>query len=291
MVWDDFRFRSCDFHFTGTAISSHKNIQFANENFVDLLEYGQHLGFYQNVLSNATMITDEQIERIKNLNIGFQTSFNGIWEKNKGEWLLNKAIDNTRKLLQSGIKTIVTIIIKEYDEDKIKSIFDMCLENNIRNIRLGYELALGLNKEMDKIEYVKNGYRFNKNFEVIKEQYKGKLNISWQSEAKIRENDLFSKRMLLCEAGTSQIYIDNNGDAYPCPLFKSFNEFYGGNILCDNFRDVWYSENINKIRAFGLDETKCNDCDLICGSWCRGLMFSYTGDIKAHPYFCTKNKI
>ena len=27
MLQDDFQFRSCDFHFAGTAISSHKNIQ------------------------------------------------------------------------------------------------------------------------------------------------------------------------------------------------------------------------------------------------------------------------
>lgn len=264
---------------------------FSNPYFIDLLEYAHKLGFYQTILSNATQINDVQIERMKYLNIGFQISFNGIWEENKEGWLLDEAIRNTFKLIESNISTIVTIIVKKFDKEKIIEIIEVCIQNNINNIRFGYELPIGLNENMNKIEYMKNNKEFFKEFEVIKNDYLEKINISWQSEGKKRSSDLFSKRMLLCEAGTSQLYIDNNGDVYPCPLFKSYQEFNCGNVKKDNFRDIWHSENMKKIRSFDLSESNCSKCDVVCGSWCRGLAYSYSQNIEEHPQFCIRSAI
>ena len=38
----------------------------------------------------------------------------------------------------------------------------------------------------------------------------------------------------MCEAGTTELYIDNNGDVYPCPLLKSYSFLYCGNALTRN---------------------------------------------------------
>lgn len=262
---------------------------FSNPRFVDLLEYAHKVGFYQTVLSNATLITNEQIDRIKKFNVGFQTSFNGIWEENKEGWLLDKAIENTSQLISNGIATVVTVIVKEFNKEKISEILEVCINNKITNIRFGFELPIGLNDGMLKSQYILNNRKFSKEFGLMKDKYKNKINISWQSEAKVQMKNIFSKRMLLCEAGTSQLYIDNNGDIYPCPLFKSYDEFNCGNVLTDDFKKAWYSENMNKLRFFDLKETDCGECNLICGSWCRGLVYSHSKNIKGRSHFCMRN--
>lgn len=91
---------------------------------------------------------------------------------------------------------------------------------------------------------------------------------------------------LLCEGGRTLLYIDNNGDTYPCPLFKNFNDLNCGNILEKSLYEIWHGEVIKQYRDSCEGAKTCNTNRCICGAWCRGLTLAYTGKIDAMTPFC-----
>lgn len=89
----------------------------------------------------------------------------------------------------------------------------------------------------------------------------------------------------MCEAGTTLLYIDNNGDAYPCPLFKSDREFLCGNVQRDDWREIWDAEPMKKLRAI----PECRDCDYLCNVWCRAIKYFYNRKLTGRGLYCLKN--
>ena len=43
----------------------------------------------------------------------------------------------------------------------------------------------------------------------------------------------------ICSAGTKNIFIDINGDVYPCNLFANHNEYFAGNVFSEDLLEIW----------------------------------------------------
>lgn len=58
------------------------------------------------------------------------------------------------------------------------------------------------------------------------------------------------KRMLPCQAGTSNFFIEPNGDVYPCNGLEEryWKESMGNIHECETFEQLWFSEQAEKVR-------------------------------------------
>lgn len=110
------------------------------------------------------------------------------------------------------------------------------------------------------------------------------INLSYQFDPPIFTSKGFPRRFIICRAATTEIYINNNGDVYPCPLFKSYSEFYCGNILHDKWEEIWSADPMKIIR----EVSECCDCKYNCGVWCRALKYSMDGDLHGRSHYCLK---
>jgi radical SAM protein with 4Fe4S-binding SPASM domain len=93
-------------------------------------------------------------------------------------------------------------------------------------------------------------------------------------------------RMLPCEAGTANFFIEPYGDVYPCNgLEESYWKESMGNIRdYDNFEDLWFSEQAHKVR--GLVRTCPKNC------WMVGTAAPVMKKYIKHPVkWVVKNKI
>ena len=93
-------------------------------------------------------------------------------------------------------------------------------------------------------------------------------------------------RMLPCEAGTANFFIEPYGDVYPCNgLEESYWKESMGNIRdYDDFEDLWYSEQATKVR--GLVRTCPKNC------WMVGTAAPVMKKYIKHPLkWVIKNKI
>ena len=93
-------------------------------------------------------------------------------------------------------------------------------------------------------------------------------------------------RMLPCEAGTANFFVEPYGDVYPCNgLEESYWKESMGNIRdYDNFEDLWFSEQAHKVR--GLVRTCPKNC------WMVGTAAPVMKKYIKHPVkWVVKNKI
>lgn len=88
----------------------------------------------------------------------------------------------------------------------------------------------------------------------------------------------------MCEAGTTEIYIDNNGDVYPCPMLKSLKKLYCGNIFHNTWEEIWDAPAMELLRKI----PDCRDCTYNCGVWCRALKFFMDGNLYGKSRYCLK---
>lgn len=245
----------------------------------EILEYASRKNFRQSIITNGTLITDEKARILEKLQISVQISLHEVhditfWEKCK-------------LLIENNINVILDVVIDESIQENINSIINYCRKIGIKNVKFGPIIPIGLAKESIILEDYK--ITINKVLkEIDKHRNQNDIRIVTQfdNHKYKKESQILDLRDLLCEGATTLIYIDNNGDVYPCPLLKGYEQFFAGNILKNGIIDIWNGKVMNEYRRINTKETGCYGCDQICGVWCRGLTIAYTGEISGHSPFC-----
>lgn len=95
-----------------------------------------------------------------------------------------------------------------------------------------------------------------------------------------------------CGAGRFYMSIEPNGDLYPCVFFPHKKEVILGNLLKDDFDDLWKNHELLKtLRNKEILKKHCGECESrnICGG-CRARAYNYFNDILAPDPGCINNK-
>lgn len=95
-----------------------------------------------------------------------------------------------------------------------------------------------------------------------------------------------------CGAGRFYINIEPNGDIYPCVFFPHEEEVKIGNIIYDDFDEMWRENPLLKqLRNKELLKGNCGNCESnnICGG-CRARAYNYFKDVLAPDPGCIKNE-
>jgi radical SAM protein with 4Fe4S-binding SPASM domain len=79
-----------------------------------------------------------------------------------------------------------------------------------------------------------------------------------------------------CAGGVKKLSIMPDGSAYPCNLFHHFPEFRLGNIVTDDFTDIWMSPKLDFFRYSDKNHCQITGCSNFV---------SCTGGCPAHGYF------
>ena len=95
-----------------------------------------------------------------------------------------------------------------------------------------------------------------------------------------------------CGAGRFYISIEPNGDIYPCVFFPHDEDVRIGNILKDDFEELWKKHQLLKmLRNKDILTENCGSCEYkyTCGG-CRARAYGYFRDILAPDPGCILNK-
>ncbi len=227
------------------------------EDFFKIAFYAQKLNFALRLLTNATLINESNIKEIKRLNLlsceislySMDADIHDEITKSPGSF--NKTFRAISLLKKKDINIIIKtpimkqnyltfFAVKEFcQKEKLKFIYDPILlikDNGDRSI-----LKYRLNQE--QIDYI-----ISKNL--------------------VPEDDIIQGKASLdepfCSAGQNGFCIDSQGNLLPCIGIRESM----GNLLKENFDEIWSSERINFIRNIRLkDLTVCKDCKYL--DYCR----------------------
>ncbi|MDG5491113.1 radical SAM protein [Psychroserpens sp. SPM9] len=245
------------------------------------------------VISTAGWHTAKILKMAKRFpKIGVRVSLEGMEE-------INNDLRGRDTGFQRGLKTLMGL-----KEMGIKDIgFGMTVSNkNSHDLINLYELSKQIDMEFATATF-HNSFYFHKDDNEVTNKDEVISNFEQLIDMLLKDNNPKSwyrayfnlglinyikgkKRMLPCEAGSVNFFIEPYGDVYPCNgLEKKYWKESMGNIRdYDSFEDLWFSEQADKVR--GLVRTCPKNC------WMVGTAAPVMKKYIKHPTkWVVKNKI
>ncbi len=243
--------------------------------FFEIAECVRDLGFYWGMTTNATLIEQEEAERLKETGMStVSVSLDGmeqshdVLRRRKGAWRL--ALRGLRALQSVGFKPQVTTVVHRENYQDLESLYRLLCEMGITSWRpinvepIGRACEAGnllLTPEQFRgmISYIKEK-RFDRNC-PMEVTYGCSHYLGVDDERMVRDH------YFLCGAGILTASVRCNGDICACLDIENRQELVQGNIQRDCFMDVWDQ----RFQVFRRDRTvdcdKCMECSerYLCG--------------------------
>ena len=244
------------------------------------------------------------------LNHSTHDSFRGV----DGAW--ERAVTSIKNFVDAGIFVEVATTVTEHNVDEIPEMIDFVRDLGVNWFMLYNFIPAGKGAEImdmdlspeDRSEILKTAYAENKNGEMqilsTAPQYAAVAESMLSKDSKVIPTHFFNPEydnpalMQLaefiggCGAGRFYMSIEPNGDMYPCVFFQHKEEVKLGNLLENDFEEVWMNNNVlHVLRDREILNWHCGKCNSrhICGG-CRARAYNYFDDILAPDPGCVNNQ-
>ena len=209
------------------------------------------------VISTSGWHTEKILRLAKRFpNVGIRVSIEGLEAKNdelRGrETGFQRGIATLKGLRELGVKDIgFGITVSNKNSHDMLDLYKLSKEMNMEFATAAFHNSYYFHKDDN---FITNQDVVIKNFEKLidlllkenspKSWYRAFFNLGLINYIK------GGKRMLPCEAGTANFFIEPYGEVYPCNGLedKYWKESMGNIRDVSNFEELWYSDKANKVR-------------------------------------------
>lgn len=226
---------------------------FLRPDIMEIIRYARRKGLRVTLFSNATCVTEEQIAELKELHI---TQFScTIFSMNPE---IHDAITGVKGSLQKTLRTMA--LVKKYGiPGDVKNVI---MKRNLADWKAVHEYAVenGFShvappNVVPKSNGDKSPLELALNFEQTRDVWRQ------QDECGLKEpfQKGWNESDYICKPLQNSIFIDSNGDLYPCiSLYYKF-----GNILQQPLRDIWNKSEKHKyiLSLKKKDFSICTACE------------------------------
>ena len=254
-------------------LSGHGEL-FLNKEIFDMIRYANNRGILINISTNGTLLTKDVIDKICQVDIG---EIGISVDSTKKEKYEKVRINANFGELMKNIKNL-TEEIKKRKRKTIVSIAPIIFKNNIEELPEFVELGhkLGVNKISFQTLQTKENF-----FNSYDKEMKSQIVTSDSESVKLKEKMIEAKKLgdiyeitIIFDEDESPgciwpwrgIYITYNGDVTACCKITESKEFELGNIIKQNFWEVWNGEKYQELRKL-LKERKappaCVGCNRV----------------------------
>lgn len=252
------------------------------------------------ILSNGTLITEEDTKILKKLNVEFvQISLDGgtksTHEFIRGKGVFDKSINAIKLLKNSEIKVAVMFVFHQGNYKEVSELIDLCDKLSVDHLGITELVPIGRGKEIGDLVispaetkelFIKIA---QKQLDIVRA--KRKLRIDMKRPLWVLIKDKFPEISDMigggCAAGFSGLALLPNGDIMAC---RRMNKVIS-TIKKENFFEIWYSnEDLWKIRERdNLGEcSKCKYNEMCSG--CKAISLSVYGNYEKKDIHCWYKK-
>jgi radical SAM protein with 4Fe4S-binding SPASM domain len=259
-----------------------------------ILDYCNRKNIVPNITSNGTLVDEDIIKKIKRDVGQINISLNGYSSKtNCGRDVTSfgPAMRGLKMLLSCGVPAGVNVLVTRESLLYLHNTLKFLSGIGVKRVNVlrpkpsrgiskfaNYELC---RNDLDELQNILNAWQ-------------GVLYVTVDSSLTclmrdIHATELHKNAVYGCTGGTRFCTIDSNGDVYPCSFLKA-KEHFAGNVLLDDFRDIWANADIfNRLRKKRQKlKGKCNTCRIknYCGG-CRSVALDQSGDFYGEDRGCS----
>ncbi len=243
--------------------------------FFIIAKHIAELGFEWGMTSNGTLIDYAVAHRLHQCSMGtVSISLDGLevshdrFRKKKGAW--EKAVEGIRHLQEVGFSPQVTTVVHADNINELGQLYEFLCNLDIDSWRIINVEPIGRACEAHRILLSSEQFTTLLHFIQAKRYdlscpmevtYGCSHYLGIELERMVRNN------YFLCGAGIYVASIRSNGDICACLDIKNIPSLVQGNIITDNFWNVWCQQ----FHVFRIDRTEnsstCVDCEdrWICG--------------------------
>lgn len=257
----------------------------------EIAKYSSDLGLYTCLGTNATLITKDNINKLKNANIksiavSIDSTNKNLHDDFRGRLgSFDRALRGIDLCLKNNIKVQVNTTISKINKDEINELLDFSKEIGASSVHVLFLVQTGRGTNLNNL-YLSHEEYEKAIIEVL--NYESDLFIkptcAPQSTTIAKKLNLDPRVKKGCIAGTSYCSIVYNGDVNICP----YANITAGNVRKNSFYDIWNdSEVFKNLRDLSKLKGKCKKCksNNICGG-CRARAYSMTGDYLEYDEYC-----
>ncbi len=227
------------------------------------------------ISTNGTKITADIASQLAAANVEVQVSLDSYdpeaHDKSRGHGVFERASKGIEQLVKAGVYTIISMVVTKQTLAHMEGIFHLANSlqvNEARFIPLRNTGAAALNSKI--LESIPNPmHGFSMLLDILKRypQYASLLGRDFFSVAAAQCSNCATR--ISCGIGRRVIFIDADGDLYPCPnhVMPDLNL---GNILTSNMKAIMSCLTMQTIRdRYHIDRfVSCNRCAF--RRWCAG---------------------
>jgi radical SAM protein with 4Fe4S-binding SPASM domain len=302
--------------FSGGEPSIHPNI-------LEFIEHTTNNGMFPAMATNGYILANKsKTQTFVDAGLKFiQISLDGIhpdthdsFRQVDGAW--ERAVNSIKNFVDSGIFVEVATTVTQHNKDEIPEMIDFVRDLGANWFMLYNFIPTGKGHDImdmdlsphDRAKLLNDAYSQNKSdgMQILSTapQYAAVAESMLSNDYNMIPTHFFNPEyenpviMQLaefiggCGAGRFYMSIEPNGDMYPCVFFPHKNDVKLGNLLYDNFEDVWRDDKtLSKLRNKEILKGNCGDCNSrnICGG-CRARAYNYFDDILAPDPGCVNNQ-
>ncbi len=258
----------------------------------DIIDIIYNLRMAFSISTNGMLVTEKVIKTINRKNlIKVSVSLDGDQEYHnqlRGHpQAYQHALRGIKLLSENNIKTAVAMVISRDSWHMIEHVMNAAIDHGATYFMVNDLIPVGRGIDIEDTcltypEYVEHTTRMR----GYRKVYGDKIDILWQGmrpEGK-SDDEIGSFLTSKCGAGLTELTIDHEGYAIPCPFLPRTNE----NILKKSLEEIWYrSEELAVYQTRDDLEGGCGACSrkLSC-SGCRARALGHTGSLKGPDVRC-----
>ena len=240
--------------------------------FFEILAYANELGYRWGMTSNGTLITEEIAKKLKQTGMRtISVSLDGLeqthddFRRSKGGF--RRTVQGIRNLLEQDFRSVqVTTVVTKKNIAELNPLFELMVGLDVNSWRVINIEPIG--RALHLADYVLAPEDYRRMFDFIREKRNEGYAVTYgcshylgrEYEREVRD------WYFLCNAGIYTASIMSNGDIGACLDIERRPETIQGNILKDDFTDVWKNRFAVFRRPLSDSNEKCRQCTYRSGS-------------------------
>ncbi len=268
----------------------------------EIADYAVSKGLHAALATNATMVTPEIAEKIKQSGIErASVSIDGASEKTHDDFRNVKgafaaSMRGIKNLQEAGVSVQINSTITKHNIDEIQGIFELAKRLGVDALHIFMLVPAGRGKEIAgeevspaQYEEVLNWFYDREKDAGMKMSFKATCaphyhRILYQRGFKAGASKSHLERVTKgCLAATGFCFVSHTGGVQPC----GYLPLIAGNIRMKPFKEIWFeSKEFQSLRDPEKLRGKCGRCEFkkVCGG-CRARAYARYGDyLEEEPY-------